>query len=36
MGLGTIVVAFGPEREHHAIVNALVSRDFQIDFFRRK
>ena len=34
--LGTIVVAFRPEREHRAILNALVSCDFQIDFFRSK
>ncbi len=35
-GLEAIVASFGPEREHPPIMDALVSGDFQIDFFRSK
>ena len=35
-GTGAIVASFGPEREHPANINALVTDDFHIDFFRGK
>ena len=34
--VGAIVASFGADREHPQIMNALVTRNFQIDFFRSK
>src|ERR1700722_5595869 len=35
-GTGAIVASFGPDREHPANTNALVTDDFPIDYFRGK